>query len=112
MTLGDLLKFARYHLEGLRGHATLMSQKNFNILHMPAEEGPGVNKYACGWVIDDSTTKQTFHGHNGSDGTFWAEIAIWPSQNLAAVAISNAANKQSQSPPLQAVLAVYNRYAK
>jgi len=111
MTLSDLLNFAQFHLAGLRGHVTLMSAKNFAILHTPGGDGSDSSKYACGWVIDDTTTKETIHGHNGSDGTFFAEMAIWPKQNFAAIAISNAANNQSQSPPLQAIFAVYNRFA-
>ena len=109
MSLDDLLKFARYHLAGLKGKATLMSQKNFNILHDPADHREGAYKYACGWVVDTTSTKTSLHGHNGSDGTFWAEMAIWPDKNLAAVAISNAANQKTPSPPMQAILAVYNR---
>ena len=112
MTLNDLLKFAQYHLAGLRGHVTLMSPHTFAVLHKPAEDGPGLEKYACGWVIDDHQSKDKLFTHNGTDGTFFAEIAIWPSQNLAAVAAINAANKQSPSTPMQAILAVYNRYAK
>jgi len=112
ISLEDLLKFAQYHLAGLQGYVTLMSPKNFKVLHEPAESGPGVYKYACGWVVNDTLTKQPFHGHNGSDGTFWAEVAIWPTQNFAAVSISNAANKLLQSPPLQAILTVHNRYCK
>jgi len=112
MCLADLLAFVRYHLEGLRGHVRLMSAKNFAVLHKPAIDSPGAYKYACGWVVDTSVTKEPYHGHNGSDGTFFAEIAIWPDRNLAAVAISNAASKKDPSPPLQAILAVYHRYAK
>ena len=112
MSLGDLLKFAQYHLAGLRGHVTLMSPQTFAVLHKPAESGPGVYKYACGWVIEDNQTKDSFYTHNGTDGTFFAEIAIWPTQNLAAVAAINAANKQSPSTPLQAILAIYHRYAR
>jgi len=112
MCLLDLLKFAQYHLDGLRGHVRLMSKQNFDILHQPAETGPGVYKYGCGWVIDESTAKEPFQGHTGSDGTFYAELAIWPNQNLAAVAIINCNTKQSPSPPMQAILAVYDRLAQ
>ena len=111
-TLEDLLKFAQFHLAGLRRTQTLVSAKNFAVLHDPADKSPGAYKYACGWVIEDALTPDTFHGHNGSDGTFYAEIAIWPKRNLAAVSITNIGSKESPSPPLQAILSVYRQIIK
>jgi len=110
MTLEDLLKFAKYNLEGLRGQVTLMGTENFNTLHRPADTSPGAQKYACGWVITDGLTREPFHGHDGSDGTFRAEMAIWPEKNLAIVAIANAGSKTEPSPPLQAVVALYEKF--
>ncbi|MDR3690085.1 MAG: serine hydrolase [Fimbriimonas sp.] len=109
MTIDDLMKFVRYHLAGMRGHATMMSQANFDVLHRPLDLG---DTYACGWLITRDLTREPFHGHNGSDGTFRAEMAIWPDRDLAIVAIANAGSRSDPSPPLQAVVAVYNRLDK
>ncbi len=111
MSIADLLKFAQYHLAGLQGHVTLMSSKAFNMLHRPAPDEGG-RKYACGWDIAPSGSMSTYHGHNGSDGTFYAEMAIWPEKDLCIVSICNAGTKFNPSPPLQAVNAIYNRYEK
>jgi len=107
MTVGDLMRFVRYNLEGLRGHVTLMKPENFKVLHQPAITSPGGQKYACGWVIVDGLTREPYHGHNGSDGTFRSEMAIWPEKNLAIVA--NAGVRFEPAPPLQAVTAIYER---
>ncbi len=109
MTLDDLLRFAKFHLEGMRGHVSLMKPDVFHVLHEPASKLPGEDQYACGWILDSGFTKEPFQGHSGSDGTFRAEIALWPDRDLAAVAISNASSLTDPSPPLQAVIAIYER---
>ena len=109
MTIGDLMTFIRYHLEGRRGHAKLMSQENFNVLHRPGSTRVGESTYSCGWVTSSGFTREPFEGHNGSDGTFRAEVAIWPNRNLAIVSITNAGVLREPAPTLQAVEAVYER---
>jgi CubicO group peptidase (beta-lactamase class C family) len=106
MSVGDLLKFAAYNLEGLRGHVTLMSPANFEVLHKPI----GDEQYGCGWMVSSQFSRDPYHGHNGSDGTFRAEMAIWPEKNIAVVAIMNAGSITEPSPALQAVIAVYDRF--
>jgi len=112
ITVEDLLKFLRYHLDGLRGQVRLMKPENFAVLHKPAMDEPGIEKYACGWLVISGVTKDPYVGHNGTDGSFRSEIAIWPEKNLAIVAIANAGAKYDPAAPLQAVIAVYNRYGK
>lgn len=107
MTAQDLLKYANYHLDGLRGNVTLMSKKNFDTLHEPV----GGEKYGCGWALTSNLTKEPFHGHNGSDGTFHAQMAIWPERNLAVVSIMNMGSSAEMPATVQAVKAVYDRNA-
>jgi CubicO group peptidase (beta-lactamase class C family) len=112
MSIEDLLKFAEFNLEGLRGHVTLLSAETFKRLHEPATTASGQQKYGCGWVVLEGLTPQPAQGHNGSDGTFRAEMWIWPEHNLAIVAIGNAAAEYDPSPELVAVLAAFGRWAK
>ena len=108
MSIGDLLTFANYHLEGLRGFVAMMKPATFEVLHKPV----GDEKYGCGWMITDQFCPDPYHGHNGSDGTFRAEMALWPEKSIAIVSIMNAGSITEPSPALQAVMAVYERYRR
>ena len=109
MTIEDLMNFVRFHLEGRRGHVKLMSKANFDVLHRPGSLGVGESTYACGWLTTTGYTREPFEGHNGSDGKFRADMAIWPERNLAIVAIANAGTTREPAPTLQAIGAVYER---
>lgn len=111
MSIEDLLKFATYHLKGLRGEVTLMSKANFDQMHEPVESA-GEMPYGCGFAVVSEVTGEPFHGHNGSDGTFMAEMAIFPKSNMAVVAITNAAEERMMTPSLQAVVAYWNKHGK
>jgi len=106
MSIGDLLTFADYNLQGLRGHVTLMSADNFKTLHRPV----GDEKYACGWATVQGVVPEPYHGHNGSDGTFRAEMALFPERNLAIVSIINAGWASEPGPPLQVIIAAFERF--
>jgi len=106
MTIKDLLTFAEYNLDGLRGHVTLMSADNFNVLHKLV----GRDRYGCGWIEVRGVTREPYQGHNGTDGTFRSEMALWPEKNLAIVSIANAGARSDPPPPQQAVIAIYNRF--
>jgi len=109
MTIKDLLKFASYHLNGLRGDVRLMSPSNFATLHRPGSTKPGASRYACGWLISSGYTDDPYEGHNGSDGTFRADMALWPERNLAIVSIANAVTMTEPAPTVQAIAAIYRR---
>jgi hypothetical protein len=49
--------------------------------------------------------------HNGSNGTFRAQLSIFPKANLVVAAFINRGGESEPAPPLQAVLAVAKRYA-
>ena len=53
--------------------------------------GPG-ERYAFGWGIADWPDGGTeCHGHNGSAGTFFAEVRLLPEHNAAVVVLMNSA---------------------
>ena len=109
-SLADLGRFAKAHLAGLKGRKGLLRPDTVNRLHaaIPEEEGgPG---YACGWSVGPMLGTASRHGHNGSNGTFMAELAIFPDQELIVISIANFAGGDP-SAPLQAVQAVARRFA-
>lgn len=111
-SIGDLARFAAFHLDGLRGKARVLKPETYRRLHTPPAVPNGEEKYACGWGIVAEMTPEPFHGHNGSNGTFRAEMAVFPKRGLAVVAVMNAGGEADPSPPLQAVLAVEKRTRK
>lgn len=111
MSMGDLVRFGRAHLSGLRGHDGLLTAKAIQVLHEGIPEGPGGQRYACGWTVAPLPGTALRHGHNGSNGTFRAELAIFPEQELVIAAVVNRGGESDPSPPLQAVLAIARRFA-
>jgi len=111
MSMGDLVRFGRAHLAGLRGRDGLLKAKTVQVLHEGVPEGPGGQPYACGWTVAPLPGTALRHGHNGSNGTFRAELAIFPDQELVIAAVVNRGGESDPSPPLQVVLAIARRFA-
>jgi len=107
MSLPDLARYAQFHMQGLAGKVRLMRPETFAVLHAYPKGG----NYACGWVLDSKTAATPFETHNGSDGTFFADIALFPRDNLALVAATNCAPITNPAPTMQAILAAYARQA-
>ncbi len=112
MSVADLAIFAGEHLKGLKGEDGLLKAEIVARLHQGADEPSGDSKYACGWGIRDFPKLGQMQGHNGSNGTFRAEMSIFPKMNLIVIAIINAGGEKDPSPALQTVLAVAAHYAK
>jgi CubicO group peptidase (beta-lactamase class C family) len=111
-SITDLAKYVAWHMRGYSGEKVPgLSSDLIRRLHTPLPRKPGVEQYAAGWVIDDRTDSP-MHEHAGSDGTFMAEMAFWPSKKFAAVAITNVGGEQNPSPALQAMLAMYRTDGK
>lgn len=107
MSVGDLVRFGEAHLQGLRGIDGFMKASTVARLHhgLP-EKGPGGRLYGCGWGIQTLAGLEPFHGHNGSDGTMRAQLAIFPGANLVVVGVVNLGGDSEPTPGLLAVQAV------
>ncbi len=81
-SIEDLARFAAAHLQGLRGHDGVLKASTVRRLHTPPEGG----HYMGGWVIREA---EGWHGHEGTAGTFFAEITLYPDDDLAIVAAAN-----------------------
>jgi CubicO group peptidase (beta-lactamase class C family) len=79
----DFARYAQLHLRGLRGQDGILKSATILKLHEP------VDGYAMGWLpIEIDGAKGSWH--NGSAGTFFAWMTIFPEENLAIVAVTNA----------------------
>lgn len=81
-SIEDLARFAAFHLRGLRGEDGVLKADTVRRLHSPAEDG----HYMGGWVIREA---EGWHGHEGTAGTFFAKMTLYPDSNLAVVAVAN-----------------------
>ena len=81
-------------------------------LHTGEKEPEGGLIYAAGWGIETFPGVETFHGHNGSNGTMIAQLCIFPKAGLVVGAVVNAGGEIAMPPPLQAALAIAGRFAK
>jgi len=112
MSVGDLAKFGQAHLNGLRGKDGILKSATIKRLHAGTpEQPPGGRLYACGWGIESLPGLETFHGHNGSNGTMRSQIAIFPNANLVVVAIVNRGGEDEPAPGLEAMMAIARRSA-
>ncbi|MBS1716376.1 MAG: beta-lactamase family protein [Armatimonadetes bacterium] len=112
MSVADLVRFGEMHMKGLQGEDGYLKASTIARLHQGVHEDPGATReYACGWGIQTSPGIQQWHGHNGSDGTFVSDLAIFPKSNLVIVAIVNRGGQTDPSPGFQAITAIASKYA-
>lgn len=101
----DLAKFGVWHLRGILGEKTpVLRSETIKRLHTTLPRTAGGERYASGWVLDGD-----MHTHNGSDGTFNAEIALFPEKKLVVVGIANMGFEKAPTPGEEAVRAVLQK---
>ncbi len=102
-TVRDLALYARAHLLGLKGRKGPLDAALVRTLHTPPDDGRtlGANGegYAMGWGLRHEG-KQTVHWHNGSAGQFFAQVDIFPDDDLAIVVMCNAGFPGRGAPEL------------
>ncbi|WP_298918282.1 serine hydrolase domain-containing protein [uncultured Algimonas sp.] len=87
MTLDDLLRYGRAHLDAGRGNDTLLNAKTFERLHTPA-----LNDYAYGWIVqtrDFGDGPEPMIWHNGSNTMWYALLVLLPERNAAIALATN-----------------------
>jgi len=91
-SIEDFARYAIVHLRGLRGADGPIAAATIKRIHTPLP-GPGSGeRYAFGWGIADRPDPGTeCHWHNGSAGTFFAEIRLLPEHDAAVVVLMNSA---------------------
>jgi len=110
-SVGDLVKFAAFHLRGLQGDAQVLKEETYKHLHTPLPGAIG-EKFSCGWMIDPNFAHEACQTREGNDGSFCADMTIWPERNLVAVAFTNAGTTMRPSPTMQAILSLRNKVEK
>jgi CubicO group peptidase (beta-lactamase class C family) len=104
-SLPDLARCLQAHMAALKGSDKFLKPATAKQLHQIAEAGPDGRGYASGWSIAPVPSLGMRHDHNGSAGTFYAEIAFIPEKDIAAAVVTNSAPAPSpdRRPPPQSV---------
>ena len=106
-SIDDLGKFALLHLRGLLGKEGILKPETMKYLHTPLIDDRE-NRYAGGWMIDSTEDGKPVHRHTGSAGTFFAQISLFPENNLAVAVLTNA-GLCSQPVVYRIIGAIYER---
>ena len=89
-SIGDLAKYAAFHMAGERGKSKLLNAASFKRLHTAVADN---EDYALGWMV----LKRSWAGgravmHNGSNTMFYVVVWMAPEKNCAVVVASNIGN--------------------
>ena len=90
----DLANYGRAHLNGLNGRDGVVSARTVRRLHTPL--GDTEPRYAGGWVIMASPAGDDLHWHNGSAGTFYGSLSIWPDRDLVIAVLANSVSPSGE----------------
>lgn len=86
-SVGDLAKYAAFHMAGERGGSKLLKAESFKKLHTVAA---GNEDYALGWmVLNRPWANGRALMHNGSNTMFYIVVWMAPEKNCAVIVASN-----------------------
>lgn len=84
-SIEDLARYAAFHLQGLCGMDGVLKAETVRRLHTPALG----QHYMGGWVVNKDGEGERRDGHEGTAGTFFAIVQLYPNEDLAVVAATN-----------------------
>jgi CubicO group peptidase (beta-lactamase class C family) len=86
-SIGDLAKYAAFHMAGERGESKLLTAESFKKLHIAAADN---DDYALGWMVRKrGWAKGRALMHNGSNTMFYVVVWMAPKIDCAVVVASN-----------------------
>jgi len=86
-SMGDLAKYAAFHMAGERGESKSLKAESFKKLHTAVA---GKDDYALGWmVLKRSWANGRALMHNGSNTMFYVVVWMAPDKNCAVIVASN-----------------------
>lgn len=85
MSLADLLKYGRSHLEGHERTEPLLKKATWNLLHRPY-----LDNYGCGWMaIDKNQGNGEMIWHNGSNAMWYTLLIFVPKADTVLAFVTN-----------------------
>ncbi|MHA1543692.1 MAG: serine hydrolase domain-containing protein [Alphaproteobacteria bacterium] len=114
-SIGDLLKYGQFHLDGMNGKDGYLKAVTVQGLHtpQPGQEPVFGEQYTFGWGhfcmgLEDAGACQ---GHNGSGGTYFAELQIYSEHNMVSAYLSNVFNP-AEFYSMEVFRAMFDRYSR
>lgn len=88
MSMADWARFGIEHMRGERGEGVLLRAETYHFLHTPQ----GETRAALGWGVQERAVGRDGRAlvHAGSDGNWYALIALFPDQGAGALTAANA----------------------
>jgi CubicO group peptidase (beta-lactamase class C family) len=88
VSLADWAKFCIEHMRGERGEGVLLNAESYRVLHTPQ----GETNAALGWGVQERAAGHDGRAlvHAGSDGNWYALVALFPDQGAGALTVANA----------------------
>ena len=92
-SMGDLAKYAAFHMAGERGKSELLKAESFKKLHTAVADN---DDYALGWrVLKRPWANGRALMHNGSNTMFYVVVWMAPEKNCAVIVASNAGAEEA-----------------
>ncbi len=112
--VSDMLKYGDMHLRGLRGEDGYLSSETMRRLHTPQPDAVPVagGMYTFGWGHNEChyfEAEVSCQGHNGGAGSFYAELRLFPEENMVIAYMANAA-EPSETIAAEVFEVIYNHY--
>lgn len=114
-SIGDMLKYGQFHLDGMAGKDGYLKAETVQGLHTPrpGQEPVFGEHYTFGWGhwcpgMEDVGACQR---HNGSGGSYFAELQLYPEQNMATAYLTNAF-APAEFYSAEVFRALYDKYSR
>jgi CubicO group peptidase (beta-lactamase class C family) len=107
-SIGDLAKYAAFHMAGERGESKLLKAESFKKLHTVVADNNG---YALGWIgMKRSWANGRALMHNGSNTMFYVVVWMAPDKNCAVMVASNIGADEASAGCDEAAGKLINQY--
>ncbi len=85
----DLGRYGVLHLAGMRTGAPTLKAETVAWLHTPPQKQNKLLSYAAGWQIIKMANGARQDAHEGSSGTFFAHLSLFPESDLVVAVVAN-----------------------
>jgi len=105
MPLPDFARLVQLHLQGLLGQDNYLKSSTYQTIHF------GKSDYSYGWVVSGSASRGgLISTHSGTTRTFFSYVALYPSQKVAFVVLTNAGGNTAKKACHEAAKTLWQRY--
>jgi D-alanyl-D-alanine carboxypeptidase len=105
MPLPDFARLVQLHLQGLLGQDNYLKSSTYETIHF------GRPDYSYGWVVGGSASRGgLISTHSGTTRTFFSYMALYPSQQVAFVVLTNAGGNAAKKACHEAAQTLWKRY--